>query len=242
MTKEILGRVDAALAALKQIADLIGAAKMIPLRFTLEQAISAGEDWGANCGPGALAAITGKTLDEIRPHMGDFEAKRYTNPTLMFQALKSLGVAWRCGRRCEKDGRVSIKSDQATDWTPDGLAWPKYGLARIQWEGPWTAPGVRISKRYRHTHWVGSLFDGVEHWIFDINCMCAGGWVPFAEWSGQVVPWLLGECEPKADGRWHITHAISVEAPISLTGPTSPSLAEAITLRDQQKKGLILDE
>ena len=29
---------------------------MTPLRFSLDDAIRAGEQWGANCGPGALAA------------------------------------------------------------------------------------------------------------------------------------------------------------------------------------------
>jgi hypothetical protein len=31
-----------------------------------------------NCGPGAIAAICGLTLDDLRPHLGDFEQKRYT--------------------------------------------------------------------------------------------------------------------------------------------------------------------
>jgi hypothetical protein len=84
----------------------------------------------------ALSAITGLTLNEIRPHMGDFETKRYTNPTMMFAALKSVGVRWRT------NGKNSTH-------------WPRYGLARIQWEGPWTAPGVPMRVRYRHSHWVG---------------------------------------------------------------------------------------
>ena len=47
-------------------------------RFTAEAADRAYDEWGANCGPGAIAAICGLTLDELRPHMGDFEGKRYT--------------------------------------------------------------------------------------------------------------------------------------------------------------------
>lgn len=40
---------------------------MTALRFTLEDAQRASQEWGANCGPGAIAAIMGMTLDEVRP-------------------------------------------------------------------------------------------------------------------------------------------------------------------------------
>jgi hypothetical protein len=54
--------------------------------------------------------------------------------------------------------------------------------------------------------------DGEEVNIFDINAMCVGGWIPFSEWAGQLVPWLLKECVPRASGRWHITHVIEVQS------------------------------
>lgn len=169
-----------------------------PVRFTANDAQRAFEEWGANCGPGAVAAICGLTLDELRPHMGDFERKRYTNPTLMWSVLRNLGVRWK-------------------EVAPAGrFEWPQWGLARVQWEGPWTKPGVPMAARYRHTHWVGAHTDPAVTpgspivSIFDINCICVGGWVSFDEWSGEVVPWLLGQCEPKADGRWHLTHAIEI--------------------------------
>jgi hypothetical protein len=156
--------------------------------FTFEEVEAAATIWGANCGPGALAAVLGRRLEEIRPHLGDFECKRYTNPRLMFAALRSLGVDWRVA---------------AEDW-------PDHGLIRVQWEGPWTAPGVPMRARYRQTHWIGSRTgkSGVE--IFDINCMSVGGWVHLAEWRDFVVPWLLRDCHPKANGRWHCTHRLAV--------------------------------
>ena len=40
--------------------------------FTWEDANRAQEEWGANCGPGAVALMLGWTLDEIRPYMGRF--------------------------------------------------------------------------------------------------------------------------------------------------------------------------
>jgi hypothetical protein len=89
--------------------------------------------------------------------------------------------------------------------------WPSWGLVRIQWGGPWMAPGVPARAQYRHTHWVGAFIeDGGEVWIFDVNAMSVGGWLRLAEWSEQLVPWLLGEVEPKADGSWHRTHVVEV--------------------------------
>jgi hypothetical protein len=172
------------------------------LRFTETDAERASDQWGCNCGPSALAAITGRTLDEIRPLMGDFERKRYTNPTLMFDSIKRTAVPY---------------------WTVDCP--PTHGLCRVQWEGPWTEPGVPIRVRYRHTHWIGiqnprhsSMMNQIhqEARIFDINAMCVGGWIPYAEWATSLVPWLLKQCEPKANGRWHITHRIEVGRPNSV--------------------------
>jgi hypothetical protein len=162
-----------------------------PPRFNVDDADRAHAEWGANCGPGALAAISGMTLDELRPHMGDFESKHYTNPTLMFECLKRLGVRHHHVR-------------------PIPLTWPKYGLVRIQWEGPWTLPGVPMRARYRYTHWVGSARRGNVQGVFDINCIDNGsGWCSQENWTSIVVPYLCA-LYPRATGGWHITHAIEV--------------------------------
>lgn len=170
----------------------------LPVRISVKDAERAHEVWGCNCGPGALAAIMGLTLDQVRPHMGDFERKRYTNPTLMFESLDRAGAKWKC---------------RALGRGIDQLSFPTFGLARIQWEGPWTKPGVPIRARYRHTHWVASQrgTDG-SLGIFDINCVANGsGWTPSEAWRDVLVPWLLEECVPRADGKWHITHAVEIE-------------------------------
>jgi hypothetical protein len=165
-------------------------------RFATEEAQAAADTWGMNCGPGAAAAILGMTLDEIRPHLGDFEHKRYTNPTLMWSILRSVGATF-------------IQNRPKT--------FPDYGLARIQWTGPWTKPGVPARVAYRHTHWVGVrtinagshvVSDEIE--IFDINGISVGGWMPLAEWRDELVPWLLRECVPRADGGWFVTHSVEV--------------------------------
>jgi len=171
---------------------------ILPIAISQQDGQRAFDEWGCNCGPAALAAIMGLTLDQVRPHVGDFERKGYTNPTLMFAALDSVGAKWTKlqGPRCD---------------------WPIYGLARIQWEGPWTRPGVPIRARYRHTHWIA-----VQHprhspdvGIFDVNCLHNGtGWVSERNWREVLVPWILQECVPRADGKFHVTHGIEIEPPV----------------------------
>lgn len=161
-------------------------------RFTDREADQAHEAWGCNCGPAALAAIVGLTLDEVRPHLKGFDEKRYTNPTMMLDALRSLQVS---RRKCWADGEP---------------CWPLYGLARIQWEGPWTLPGVPMRARYRCTHWVGAAVRNGDVGIFDVNCMINGtGWTALADWESTVVPHLTA-MYPRASGKWHITHGIEV--------------------------------
>lgn len=175
------------------------------LRFTRDDAEAAAVAWGCNCGPAALAAMLNKTLNEVRPHIPDFDKKRFTNPTMMHVALRSLGA----------DVQTGVAPPWGSEAFPsNGAGWPKDGLARIQWEGSWMNPGVPIPARYARTHWVGvrAIWSGAgmtQVSIFDINCLCVGGWVPLGEWSGQVVPWLWKELGIKATG-WHVTHAIDI--------------------------------
>lgn len=150
------------------------------------------EEWGANCGPGALAGLLGLTLDDVRPHMGDFEEKGYTNPTLMYAALKSLAVPFEKLR----DKR-----------------WPDFGLVRVQWEGPWTEPQVPMRARYRYTHWIGTALVAGSRRIYDINCVNNGsGWTYSADWIRIVVPHLTS-LYPKASGEWSIANSLEVEVP-----------------------------
>lgn len=162
-----------------------------PPRFTHLDADRAYKTWGANCGPGALAAITGLTLDEVRPHLVGFDVKRYTNTLMMYAALRSIRAPFT-----------------------KGLLWPTHGLVRVQWEGPWTAPGVPMRARARYSHWIAARsLSASDIQIFDINCMSVGGWVALPEWRDAVVPWILRECHPKADGKWHATHVLEVRGP-----------------------------
>ncbi len=156
-------------------------------RFTPEDYQRAYREWKCNCGPTALAAVTGMTLDEVRPLMGDFRAKPYTNPTQMWSILNCIeGLEWR-----------KLRSPEA---------WPRYGLALIQFEGPWTEPGAFYLAACRNTHWVGvDASNPDDIGIYDCNAMGNGtGWVSSNDWERFILPFILEECVPKASGGWHI--------------------------------------
>lgn len=168
---------------------------MSALRFTLCDLECASVAWGCNCGPAALAAIVGLTLDEVRPHLIGFDTKRYTNPKMMFAALNSIGRPWQRIR------------------TPAHM--PTWGLCRIQWQGPWTHSDANPRWAYRQTHWIGAAKRKADDSIgvFDVNCVNetpGAGWVSLQDWSSVVVPSLTSEI-PRATGGWHITHALEVE-------------------------------
>lgn len=164
------------------------------LRFTLADSHRASDEWNFNCGPAAVCAAFNLTPSEVRKHMGDFEAKRYTNPSLMFEVLKSLKANYR----------TVYRSDDPNGVTPKvGL-----GLMRVQWGGPWTNPGMPMRVRYRQTHWA--VLTDQSEFVFDINAMQDGGWLPYMIWASRLIPWLIKECVPKADGRWWPTHVIEI--------------------------------
>jgi hypothetical protein len=166
-----------------------------PVRFTLAEANKAGDEWRFNCGPAALCAVLDMTLDEIRPKLGDFERKGYSNPTLVKETLTRCGAAQFLVYRADMPGiGIPPRLDNA--------------LVRVQWSGPWTRPGVPMRVRYRQTHWIGVRNNSTE--VFDINAMCIGGWMSRAKWESQLVPWLIGACVSKGDGGWWPTHALAV--------------------------------
>jgi hypothetical protein len=171
-------------------------------RFTEADSDRAYDEWGANCGPTAFAAILGLTLDETRRFFdaAGFPGKHYTNPTMMLEVLRASGR-----------GHVVMQGSRLT-----ADPWPTWGLVRIQWHGPWMEPGVPMAARYRHTHWVGSARRSLdptmktEVGIYDCNAMANGtGWVSIEGWRDIVVPFVTKEVK-RADGKWSVTHAIEV--------------------------------
>jgi hypothetical protein len=166
----------------------------------LEDVERAYEQWGANCGPAAVAAICGMTLDEVRPvfEAHGFADKHYTNPTMMFAILSALHdrIAWKVNAGHPEPG------------------WPRYGLVRIQWGGEWMRPGVPIRARYRKTHWIATIDAPHGRGVFDVNAVGAidgkcTGWTTAQGWAGIVVPWLT-EGIKGADGTSSATHSIEI--------------------------------
>lgn len=169
-----------------------------PLRFTEADAEQAWKEWGCNCGPAALAAVLGITLEQARGLLRSFDSRRYVNPTMMRTALN---YYWP--QRPLEFGWHVLTGDRPQ-------IWPMYGLARIQWHGPWMNPGVPARVAYGKTHWVAAC-RGVDNdtGIFDVNAMNTGGWISLADWRDIMVPWILKEV-PRADGKWSITHVAEI--------------------------------
>jgi hypothetical protein len=133
----------------------------------------------------------------------------YTNSTMMTRAVL------RVGRLTSATRAFSTLAEDAA------LAWPRYGLALVQWEGPWTDPCAPSRERYaridraKRTHWIGARTrpdNSVDVW--DINALVddLGGWRPLVWWQHVIAPQLTAE-HKRATGKWHITHAIEIDRP-----------------------------
>lgn len=197
--------------------------------FSQEEAGAASKAWGCNCGPGALAAILGMKPDDVRPHIPNFDARRYTNPSMMGAALRSLGVTWR-------------DVDDAGDREGKEHALPDYGLVRVQWLGPWMNPQPgrerwALMDQYRHTHWIATaLFPRTAlriptRYVFDINF----GWAPLDWW--QADPFFGDSMQVANNASGKIANAGFVEASVwvrctSFSGGSS----------DEWQCGVILEE
>ena len=140
--------------------------------------------WGANCGPCALAAALGVPVARVQGLFPDFAHKPWVNPSTMWTALAMAG--------CSASKR--------------GEQWPSYGLAFVQWHGPWLNAGVPVTVAYQYTHWI-AVAQTVEYdrVIYDINATAAhdfmGAWVPFPWWEQEVVSQILATV-PRASGAW----------------------------------------
>lgn len=63
---------------------------MLTYPFTEADAQRAYDEWGANCGPNALAFALQIPLEEVRDVIPQFDERRYTSPTMMRQAVEHL--------------------------------------------------------------------------------------------------------------------------------------------------------
>lgn len=158
--------------------------------FTQAEMESASDEWGCNCGPSALAFALRVKPDLVRWSIPDFDSKRYTSPTMMRQALKNVEQSFSVIEAPRDPGELSQALDQ------------RIALVRIQWTGPWTAPGQNPKWAYRITHWIAAWQKpGGFSYVFD----CNGGLRDLDSWATVIVPLLTAEIK-RADGGYFPTH------------------------------------
>jgi len=162
--------------------------------FDRQASLTAYDAWGANCGPHSLAFALQRHIDHVRGVIPGFEEKRFTNPTMMQQALNALNVP-----------NVLIRCPPGSGAVPAMFA-DQPAIVRVQWTGPWTQPGASPAWGYRMTHYIVSWKDEGDDLVFDCNC----GVVPLAEWVRDTVPDLVRLFD-RADGGWFPTHIWQVK-------------------------------
>ncbi len=154
------------------------------MRYTFdeEEMAAAAKAWGCNCGPSALAFALQIGLDPVHKAMPEFDARGYTSPTMMKAAIDRLG--W---------GMLPVADPQI-----EHMCGRDVRLVRIQWAGPWTAPGMNPRWAYGQTHWIATY---PTELVFDCNC----GSVTLEKWIREVVPHITSHIK-RANGQWFPTH------------------------------------
>ncbi len=159
---------------------------MIYLAFTEEQSLAAPEAWGANCGPHAIAAGLGVTLDRARELLPKFEGRFYTTPKMMEEAMMAARGSICC-----------LKGGPSREW--------RNGIIRVQWEGRWTNPGVPKIAAYPKTHWIAH-FDGFVY----CTC-CPHEWWRVETWQRIIEAHVIGQ---NGVTGWHFTHCHLLPTPM----------------------------
>jgi hypothetical protein len=167
--------------------------------FTEAEMQEAAVTWFANCGPAALAFAAQCSLETVRPIIPEFEKRGHTTPTMMKAALANLSLPF-----------VVVKCPPDRDQLP-GLLSKSISLVRVQFTGPWTAPGSNPRRAYRETHWIAAWL----HQVYDIERSfhdepsvfdCNGGMRSLASWQSEILP-LLAKGQ-RRDGGWFPTHIL----------------------------------
>lgn len=176
----------------------------------------------ASCGPTALAALLGRPLAELRPHFPLQREKRtWTNLVQMKRAINSLGVLG-----------LSI-ADTSTAGLVEGVgisltyarAWPRRGLAIVQFRGSWDRMPVHHAAQLTRSHWVACLPAGEPFGagrtlrvdaVFDVNAvgvaclMKANYWQSRSAWERVMAPMVAEDFGKRATGQWWIRAGIEV--------------------------------
>lgn len=162
------------------------------MNYSFDEAESdaAHKSWGFNCGPAALAFALQKKPDDVRAALVGFEQRRYTNPTMMEAALKTLRVKFH--KVFNPSGGKGMTNSRYAMW--EGPV----SLVRIQFTGPWTADGANYKWASTHTHWVCCWVGDGAHLVFDVN----GGIMDAYRWENKIVPAIAATIK-RADGGWY---------------------------------------
>jgi hypothetical protein len=158
--------------------------------FTEQEMTAASQEWGCNCGPSALAFALQKPLNAARHAIPGFDQKRYTSPMMMKAALAFLDREF-----------VAVKAPHRVPQDVEPVFAGPMSLVRVQWTGPWTAPGANPKWAYRQTHWIAAWAERGVPLVFD----CNGGIRGFTSWESEIVPLIL-KLYPRADGGWFFTN------------------------------------
>ena len=165
--------------------------------YTPTDTHAAHDAWGANCGPGAIAAAFGVEVGAVRAAVS--KRGRFAG---------YMGVA-DVQRACAELGRAITRSSSK----PGEIeAWPRdeTHLAMIAVDGPWRHdPHAAARRRHlvavrRHVWFEAAL---PELWkIYDVNAG-AGEWIGSKPWARWVMDRLAADQRiyPGSTGRWLIT-------------------------------------
>ena len=166
--------------------------------------------FGANCGPASLAAILQRSVMSLRPFLGNFERRGTTTPRHLLAALHAVGLERTAVTLHTRQRQVAGLGHAAPS------AWPRlYGLAFVQWTGPWCATGVPVAAAYRRTHWVGTaLTQEYGQMLYDINAWgheaSQGAWLTRACWEDRILT-AITRAIPRADGGYYVRTALEVQ-------------------------------
>ena len=176
--------------------------------FSQSESEDAFKEWGANCGPNALASVMGMHIQDIEGIIPEFGEKRYTSPAMMTAALVRLRAKvdkWRIRDVLDKNLNI------------DAMFSPVPALVRIQWCGPWTRNMHHYKWAARQTHWIATqkdetknpfVHDDSRFMVFDVN----GGLRTFSSWKHEVLPPLVSSI-PDATGDWYPLQIWRVKRP-----------------------------
>ena len=161
------------------------------------------DEWGANCGPTAIAALTNREVKDVRA---------------LIERVANGEKSKRCGCSGFWLGHMHAghitdvltelhRNPKRQDFKPDEWRWPKKGLAMVQIEGPWCRPPAKPTARFRYTHTVAVIDAGppVGVLVYDGN---VPGWATEKWWRGKVMEWLVG-MEKRVMG-WYVTTTLEV--------------------------------